>query len=162
MAAAERKGGAHPGGAKDPPKGPRQKRRIPPEEAEEMLRDHVEIAPEHWGLVRRDTHVRYATKADGLRPGGFVAANGAADKAFKLRSGFDPKAPGFAVWTVRHAEVERLFAKPDAVAATVLQGLEAAVAGVNRNVQLLADFAQRLEARLARLEAQQKGGRPPR
>lgn len=131
------------------------------EEQAERLGGYLEIPPEFWSQIRYGTHVRYFTKTDGYRPGGFVvknpldseAAAGGAEKRFmKLQNGFNDKARGYQQWVVSYADVEKMFMKPDASALVVMQSLEIAVKGLNDNIRKLADHSKKLEARVGALE----------
>lgn len=131
------------------------------EEQAEKLHGYLEIAPEHWELIRYGTHLRYYLKTGEFRTGGFVLKNpfdtkphGApAEKRFiRLQNGFDPKARGYAAWLAAYEDLGRVFIKPDAGVHTVQASLEAAVRGLNENIRKLAEHARRLELRLAQLE----------
>jgi hypothetical protein len=144
------------------PAAPKLARVWTPEEQAEKLHGYLEIPPEYWSEVRYGTHVRYFSKAEGFRPGGFVAKNpfdtkpkgGGVEKRFmKLQNGFSEKAHGYAQWIVAYEDLSRVFIKPDAAVFVMLQSLEVAVKGLNENVRKVAEHSKRLEARLAQLEA---------
>ena len=129
------------------------------------LEGYFEVAQENWHLVRAGTHVRYYTRDEGFRPGGLVAKNptdaapqGAnAEKRFiRFQSGYNERAPGYFSWVVAYEDLTRLFIKPDAAALTVMGSLETAVRGLNENIRKLADYAKRLDARVAELERERK------
>jgi hypothetical protein len=134
------------------------------EEQAEKLDGYLEIPPEFWDQIRYGTHVRYYTKAEGFRPGGFVAKNpfdtrpkgAAADKRFmKLQNGFNDKARGYQQWVVAYEDVARFYVKPDAAVLVMMQSLEAAVRGLNENIRKLAEHSKKLESRVVALEARQ-------
>jgi hypothetical protein len=145
-------------------------------EIAEKLRSYIEIPPEHWEMVRAGTHVRYYTRDEGFRPGGFVAKNpdggagdaaqngaaqngaaaaqnGAAPKSIRLQSGFSDRGANHFSWQVSYADITRLFAKPDAATLTVMNSLETGVRGLNENIRKLVEFTKALAARVAALEA---------
>lgn len=131
----------------------------------EKLRGYIEVPFENWDLIRPGAHVRYYTRADGFRPGGFVAKNptdstpqgAAAEKRFiRFQSGFNERAPGYFSWLVAYEDMTRLFLKPDAASLTVMASLETAVRGLNENIRKLADYAKQLAARVAALEEKQR------
>jgi hypothetical protein len=127
----------------------------------EKLRGYVEVPPEYWEQVRYGTHLRYYTKADGFRPGGFVLKNpfdtapgdGAPKRFLKLQNGFSDKVRGYAQWLVAYEDLARIFIKPDAGTLVALQLIELAVKGLNENIRKLAEYSKKLESRLSALEA---------
>lgn len=142
-------------------------------EIAEKLRSYIEVPPEHWEMVRAGTHVRYYTRAEGFRPGGFVAKNPAeagapaegaaaaagapaAAKYIRLQSGYGDRGPNNFSWVVAYSDLSRLFVKPDAGTLTVMNSLEAAVRGLNENIRKLAEFTKGLSARIAALEAERR------
>ncbi len=133
-----------------------------PEEQAEKLGGYLEVPPEHWEGIRYGTHVRYFTKADGFRVGGFIQKNpfeyrpkGAAEdaKGMRLQNGFNPKGKGYASWFVNYQNITRLYLKPDASVLVLVSSLEMAVKGLNDNIRKLAEHQKKMEARLSALEA---------
>lgn len=131
------------------------------EEQSDRLSGYLEIPPAYWDQIRYGKHVRYFTKAEGYRPGGFVLKNpfdtkpkgGAEDKRFiKLQNGFFEKARGYAQWIVAYEDIEKIYVKPDAEVLVTLQSLEVAVKGLNDNIRKIAEFTKKIDARLAALE----------
>jgi hypothetical protein len=130
------------------------------EEQAEKLSGYLEVPPEYWDQIRYGTHVRYYTKAEGYRPGGFVLRNpydarprgvGDEKRFMRLQNGFNDKARGYAQWTVAYEDAARIYMKPDAASLVILQSLEVAVKGLNDNIRKLAEHSKRLEARLTAL-----------
>jgi hypothetical protein len=135
-----------------------------PTEQLERLSGYLSVEPAHWPLIRYGTHMRYYLKTGEYRSGGFVLKNpsiltprgaGGPKRYFRLRNGFDAKAPGYAQWVAAYEDVARVYIKPDVGVLIALGSLEAAVEGLNKNIRKLATHAKELEARLTRLEAHQ-------
>ena len=126
-------------------------------EQTERLNGYLEISPEYWDLIRYGTHVRYYTKADGYRPGGFVLKNPLDAKEggkrfMKLQNGFNPKLPGYMQWVVAYDTLERVYAKPDASVHVLLCGLEDAVKKLNANIKQVATYVKKIETHVAAVE----------
>ena len=128
------------------------------EEQAEKLCGYLEVPPEFWDQIRYGTHVRYFSKTEGFRPGGFVLknpfdTNGGVEKRYmKLQNGFNDKARGYQAWVVAYADTAQFYIKPDAAALVMMQSLELAVKGLNDNIRRLAEHSKRLESRVAALE----------
>jgi hypothetical protein len=131
------------------------------EEIKQKLAGYILIPPHLWEQIRYGTHVRYFDKTRGFRSGGFVVRNpiesakpGAAPKRYmKMQNGYNDKARGkHAEWLCCYDDIERIYVKPDATTLAILQTLEQAVAGLNANNRKLAEYAKKLEARVAALE----------
>lgn len=129
------------------------------EEQAEKLSGYLEISPEFWDQIRYGTHVRYISKAEGFRPGGFVVKNpfdfaskGGVEKRFmKLQNGFNDKARGYQQWVVAYCDTAKIFVKPDAATLVMMQSLELAVKGLNDNVRKVAEHSKKLEIRMGEL-----------
>lgn len=131
------------------------------EEIAEKLSGYIEVPPAHYDMVRAGSHIRYYTRADGFRPGGFVAKNptdaapqgaNSEKRYIRLQSGYNERAPGYFSWVVAYEDLTKLFIKPDAASLTVMASLESAVGQLNKNIRKIADFAKSLDARLTALE----------
>lgn len=129
-----------------------------PSEQAEKLSGYLEVPPELWDGIRYGTHVRYFTKADGFRIGGFVQKNpyeyrpkGSAKdrKGLRLQNGFNSKARGYATWFVDYETLDRLYIKPDAAVLVMIASLELAVKGLNENIRKLAEHQKKMEARIS-------------
>ena len=132
------------------------------EEQAEKLNGYLEIPPEFWEQIRYGSHVRYFTKAEGFRPGGFVMKNpfdvapkgtGVEKRFMKLQNGFNDKVRGYMSWVVAYSDATKFYIKPDAAVMVMMQSLEVAVKGLNDNIRKLAEHSKKLEGRVAALEA---------
>jgi len=137
-------------------------------EIEDKLKGYLEIPPEYWDQIRYGTHLRYFTRGDGFRTGGFVNKNpfdfkppdGGDEKRFiRLQNGFNDKARGFQQWLLAYEDAEKIFTKPDASVLVMVESLDAtnhslevAIKGLNDNIRKVADHSKKLEARLSALE----------
>jgi hypothetical protein len=133
------------------------------EEQAEKLNGYLEVPPGYWEQIRYGTHMRYFSRTEGFRPGGFVVKNpfdtkpkgGAVEKRFvKLQNGFNDKARDYQQWVVAYEDIAKIYIKPDAGTLVVMHSLEIAVKGLNENIRKLAEHSKKLEARLAACEAQ--------
>lgn len=148
--------------AREGPERPHVARDWTEEEIAKKLAGYLEIPPEFWDQVRYGEHVRYFTKKDGFRPGGFVLKNpydikpkGAAnEKRFiRLQNGFVEKAAGYAVWPVAYEDLERLYVKPNAATSVMMASQEIVTRKLNGNIRKLTEHIKTLELRLAALES---------
>ncbi len=131
------------------------------EEQTEKLNGYIEVSPEYWEQIKYGTHIRYYSKSQGFRPGGFVSKNpydvvpknGVNKKRFmKLQNGFNPQARGYQTWILAYEDADKVFIKPDASVMVMMQSLEGVVHGLNENIRKLAEHAKKMEARIASLE----------
>ena len=131
------------------------------EEKAEKLSGYLDVPAEFWDQIRYGSHVRYETRTNGFRPGGFVMKNpldakpkaGGPEKRFmKLQNGFNDKARGYQQWVVAYEDVSNFYVKPDAAVLVMMQTLETAVTGLNANIRKLAEHAKKLEQRIGQLE----------
>jgi hypothetical protein len=131
------------------------------EEIKEKLKSYVEIPEALWKDVKAGTHVRYYTKKDGYRPGGFVMKNpfdtkpegSAAMKRFiKFQNGFDTKKEGYSSWLVAYEDLDSLFAKSDVTIVVFNANLEGYITKLNTNVKILDAHIKSLDDRLHALE----------
>lgn len=134
-----------------------------PEDQAEKLLHYVEVKdPALWPLIRAGTHVRYYTQEGKFRPGGFIQyssmnlmddTDGKERQAFRMRNGFNERAPGYVAWTVMYDNVSRLYAKPDISTIVIYESVKIAMQGVNTNIGKLASALKQLEGRVIALES---------
>ena len=145
----------------DGPERPHPARVYTAEEEANKLTGYLEIDPEFWDQIRYGTHMRYYTKKEGYRPGGFVLKNpfdtkprgGTTEKRFiKLQNGFSDKAKDYHQWIVAYEDIQKIYIKPDAGVLMTLKSLAATTTKLNGNIRSLADFSKKLEARLKAVE----------
>jgi hypothetical protein len=131
------------------------------EEQTEKLQGYIEVPPDLWASIRNGTHIRYFSKVEGFRPGGFVLKNpfdtvtatSESQKRFiKLQNGFNEKAYGYAQWIVAYEDTASIYIKLDAGPLLVMQALELAVKGLNDNIRKIVEHSKRLESKIAALE----------
>lgn len=152
---------ARGGSAQAGPARPRLAKTYTPEQQKEMLRDYIEVLPDHWRHVRYGTHVRYESE-QGFRPGGFVLRNpfdhtneaGEKKTFLKLHNTPGPapqrRGPNYAEWIVAYEDLRRLYAKPDGVAMSLVRHSEARV---QKALEVLDENVKTLDRRL-RLHAE--------
>jgi hypothetical protein len=131
------------------------------EEQREKLTGYIEIQPDAWPYIKSETHMRYYTKKDGYRSGGFVTSNSLkkmgdgpdnTPQFFKIRSSYN-KTDASPVWTVKYENIDKIFIKPDAGTLFVQDNLVFAAAGFNEINKKLTLKIKDLESRLRALEA---------
>lgn len=131
------------------------------EEQAEKLAGYLEVPPDLWEHIRYGTHVRYVTRDNKFRPGGFILKNpfdtkpqgsGEEKRFMKLQNGFSDKARGYAQWIAAYEDLAKVYMKPDAAVLIMVQNLEEGVRGLNENIRKLAEHSKKLEQRLAALE----------
>jgi len=132
---------------------------------EAKIADYLEVPPEYWHQIKYGTHVRYFTKAEGFRPGGFVLRNpfdtkpnnSMVEKRFmKLRNGFNDKAKNYQQWIVAYEDVDSFYIKPDASSQVLMHSLKGVVQKFNKNNRTLQTYIVKLEARIVALESGQR------
>lgn len=132
------------------------------EEQAEKLSGYLEVQPEFWAQIKYGIHLRYFTKAEGYRPGGFVLRNpfditpkGSADEKrfIKLQNGFNDKLRGYAQWIVAYEDISKIYIKPDASSLVIINMLETSVKSLNENIRKIAEYCKKFETRITALEA---------
>jgi len=154
---AEKKNNPFELGAREGPDRPTPARDWTEADIAEKLAGYLEIPPEFWDQVRYGEHVRYFTKKDGFRPGGFVVKNphdirqqgSSVDKRFiRLQNGFNDKAKGYAIWSAAYEDIEKLYVKPNAATSVLMRSQEIVTTKLNANIRKLAEKIKELEKRL--------------
>jgi hypothetical protein len=125
-----------------------------PEAQKEKLTGYMEIIPKFWENIKPGTHVRYYTKKDGFRPGGFVVRNSfnikihdsdVEKKCIKLQNGFDSKSPTYSQWVVAYDDIDKIFVQLSASELMMRYVLEEAVDKLNMNDQKIAEHIKQLK-----------------
>jgi len=131
------------------------------EEIKEKLTGYLEVPGRHWHRITYGSHVRYYTKADGYKPGGFVAKNPfdtkpkgtQTEKRFiKLQNNFDGKRDDHSSWIVAYEDIEHLYVKADAPTLVMMDMIQEAVVQLNKNVNKTYARVELVENRVAVLE----------
>ena len=132
------------------------------EDNEEKLRGYLEVPAEYWANVKYGTHIRYFTKKDGYRPGGFVLKNpfdiqpdGVKKRCIKLQNGFVNTAKTYQQWIVSYEDLSKIYIKPDAASLVIINSLEGAIGGLNDNIKKITNYVKSLEKRITVLEKNQ-------
>lgn len=130
------------------------------DEQRAKLAGYVTVPPEFWPNVAYGTHVRFLKKA-GEFQGGFILNNPFDTKVkgtmtekrfFKLQSGFNKQAKDHLEWIIAYEDVDFLYAKGNGVELTLQKDLETAVSTIGGNLERLAAYAKKMDARCAKLE----------
>ncbi len=92
------------------------------EEIEDYLRNYIEIPKLFWNNLKYDTHVRYFKTTGEFVIGGFVYKV-KKNKNLEIKNGIKTTYSNFVKWTVNFKEIEKLYAKPDAITLTLYYNL---------------------------------------
>lgn len=145
-------------------------------EQNDKLIGYLEIPPDLWPSIKCGSHIRYITKDNEFRPGGFVLKNpfsykGSVDilkpsveitginpevgerVGFRLQNYFNKQSPDYTTWTVAYDDIMKLYLKVDASIRTVVQSLENTIESVNINMRKITEYVKRMDERLKKLEA---------
>ena len=96
------------------------------DEKREKLEGYIIIPRKFWRLLRYRTHIRYITKAGEFRMGGFVIDNSSKidDRdVIRLENGYTHSSAGYYTWMFACDDIENIYAKPDAIMATIIDSI---------------------------------------
>lgn len=144
-------------------------------EQNDKLIGYLEIAPELWSSIKCGSHIRYVTKDNEFRPGGFVLKNPFSYKGevnilkpsveininsevgeklgFRLQNYFNKQSPDYTTWTVSYDDIMKVYLKVDASIRTIVQSLENTIESVNINMKKITEYVKKMDERLKKLEA---------
>jgi hypothetical protein len=148
-------------------------------EQNEKLIGYLEIAPNLWPSIKCGSHIRYITKNNEFRTGGFVLKNpftfkGISDiikpsieinninnnygeqVGFRLQNFFNKTSPDYASWNVSYDDIMKLYIKVDAGIRTVVQSLENTIESININMKKITEYIKKMDERLRKLETTYK------
>uniref|UniRef100_A0A6G7KUI6 PC129R n=1 Tax=African swine fever virus TaxID=10497 RepID=A0A6G7KUI6_ASF len=115
------------------------------EQQHEKLQNYVLFPIHLWSYIIYGTHVRYYTKQNVFRVGGFVLQNpyeavvqNVVQTAIRLQNTFITKAKGHVSWAVSYVVITKLYAKPDAIMLTIQENVAKALHALYQNVLSLA------------------------
>ena len=144
-------------------------------EKNDKLVGYLEIAPELWPSIKCGSHVRYITKDNEFRTGGFILKNpfyykGSIDIlkptveitginpevgeriGIRLQNCFNKQSPDYTTWIVAYDDIMKLYLKVDASIRTVVQSLEDIIENININMKKITDYIKKMDERLRKLE----------
>ena len=145
-------------------------------EQNDKLIGYLEIAPDLWTSIKCGSHIRYITKDNQFRPGGFVMKNPYSYKGdttvikpsveivginpevgerigFRLQNCFNRQSPDYSTWTVAYDDIMKLYLKVDASIRTVVQSLENTIESININMRKITEYVKKMDERLKKIEA---------
>ncbi len=131
------------------------------DEIKEKLTGYFEVPDKYWHKVAYGTHVRYSTKEDGYKPGGFVVKNPfdtkpqgtSNEKRFiKLQNNFDLKGKDHVSWIIAYEDLDKLYIKADVSALMLTEMVQGTVEALNENTRKLRARTDLLESRISTLE----------
>jgi len=128
-------------------------------EENQKLVGYLEVPQIYWSNIRYGTHIRYYTKKDGFRPGGFVLKNPfdvqteeTKKRCIKLQNGFNTTIKTYQQWFIAYDDLSKIYMKPDASSLVIINSLEDAIEGLNGNIKKITSYVKSLEKRLSTLE----------
>ncbi len=143
-------------------------------EQSDKLIGYLEILPDLWPSIKCGTHIRYITKDNEFRPGGFVLknpfyykgdsnmftpsieineVNNTGEKiGFRLQNFFNKQSPDYSTWVVAYDDIMKLYIKVDAITRTLIQSLDNTIESVNINMKKIADYVKKMDERVKKLE----------
>jgi hypothetical protein len=146
-----------------------------PAEQDNKLIGYLEISPEYWPYIKCGSHIRYITKNNEFRNGGFVMKNPFSYKGdtdlikptikindintdygekigFRLQNFFNRQSPDYTTWVVDYDDIMKVYLKVEASTRMIIQSLETTIESVNINLRKITDFIKKLDERLKKLE----------
>lgn len=146
-------------------------------EQTDKLIGYMEIFPELWPSIKCGSHIRYITKDNEFRPGGFVLKNPFYYKSgeinnlkptieisgirtdnndkvgFRLQNFFNKQSPDYTTWVVDYDDIMKVYIKVDATTRTIVQSLENTIESVNINMKKITEYIKKMDERIKKLEA---------
>lgn len=145
-------------------------------EQNEKLLGYLEISPDLWTSIKCGSHVRYITKDNVFRTGGFVLKNPFSYKGdtnvmkptmeingvspevgervgLRLQNYFNKQSPDYTTWTVAYDDIMKLYLKVDASIRTVVNSLENTIESININMKKITEYIKKMDERLKKIEA---------
>ena len=144
-------------------------------EKNNKLIGYLEISPDLWPEIKAGSHIRYITKNNEFRPGGFVMKNNVIYKnsnelikpsieinnihsekgeciGIRLQNFFNKQSPDYTTWIVAYDDIMKLYLKVDASIRTVVQSLEDTIENININMKKISDYIKKLDERIKKIE----------
>lgn len=141
-------------------------------EQNNKLLGYLEISPDLWPNIKCGSHIRYITKDNEFRTGGFVLKNpfiySGTDTfkpsieininiesgriGFRLQNYFNKQSPDYTTWTVSYADTMKVYLKVDASIRTVVQSLEDTIENININMKKITEYIKKMDERIKKLE----------
>ena len=144
-------------------------------EQNEKLVGYLEIIPTLWPSIKCGSHIRYITKDNEFRTGGFVLKNHFSYKGedtvlkpnieitdvknehgkvgFRLQNYFNKQSPDYTTWVVAYDDIMRVFLKIDVSIRTIVQSLENTIENINVNMKKITDYIKKMDERIKKIEA---------
>jgi len=145
-------------------------------EQTDKLNGYLEIAPDLWPFLKGGSHIRYITKNNEFKPGGFILKNpfeyiGETDMfkpsisinnstdnpgkitGFRLQNYFNKQSPNYTTWVVAYDNIMKVYLKVDPGIRTVVQSLELTIENININMKKITEYIKKIDERLKKIEA---------
>lgn len=144
-------------------------------EQNDKLIGYLEISPNLWPSIKNGTHVRYITKDNQFKPGGFILKNPFYYKGevnilkpsveiteinsdidgkvgIRLQNFFNRQSPDYSTWVVSYDDIMKLYVKVDAGIRTIIQSLEDTIENININMKKMTDYIKKMDDRIKKIE----------
>ena len=138
----------------------------------EKLNGYLEIDPTLWSSIKCGSHIRYITKENEYRPGGFVLKNPFKYKGesstltpsieisdneygkvgFRLQNFFNKNSPDYTTWIVDYDNIMKVYLKVDAPIRAVISSLEQTIESVNTNMKKITTYIKKMDERIKKIE----------
>ena len=148
-------------------------------EQNEKLVGYLEISQELWPSIKGGSHIRYVTKDNEFRPGGFVLKNPFTYKGnntlmnpsveipgvnlepgeivgMRLQNYFNKQSPDYTTWIVSYDDIMKLYLKVDISTRTIVQSLENTIENINVNLKKITDYIKKMDERIKKIELKNK------
>lgn len=162
--------------AQDSPKRNRYSTVWSQSEQDSKLVGYLEIPPELWPTIKCGSHIRYISKDNEFRTGGFIIKNpynyhDETDPLIKpnieistitnvtgerigmrLQNSFNNKSPNYATWVIAYEDIKKIYLKVDASIRTIVQSLDNTIENINTNLKKITEYIKKMDDRIKKLE----------
>lgn len=141
-----------------------------PKEQNEKLIGYLEIPSHLWSTIKCGSHIRYVTRDNEFRTGGFVMKNPVSIKdengmkpsietenmGMRLQNFFNRKSPDYTTWLISYNDTLKIYLKVDASIQIIVQSLENTIENININMKKITDHIKNMDDKIRRLENNKK------
>jgi hypothetical protein len=149
-----------------------------PEQNDKLI-GYLEISPDLWTSIKCGSHIRYVTKDNQFRTGGFILKNPFIFKGetnimkpsveigdnnlengekmgIRLQNYFNTKSPDYTTWIVAYDDIMKLYLKVDASIRTIVNSLENTIENININMKKITDYIKKMDDRIKKIETKNR------
>jgi len=146
-------------------------------EQNNKLLGYLEISPNLWTSIKCGSHIRYITKDNEYKPGGFIMKNPFLYKdeiklikpsieienddeykkmGFRLQNSFNRKSPDYITWLVPYDDIMKIYLKVDASIRIIVNSLENTIENININMRKITDYIKKMDEKIKKIESKYK------